>query len=153
MRRDNVSFYATVTAEMATRYAKAIEPNVQQVKVVRWTCALDNYEPIPRRTADGLAVQYIDTNGRACMWFPETMDMQAGERCMFIVDDGYTAVPHYKAAWSHEPKHETNGGLDVPYSILQAMPVNHVRPDGRQADYWDWMLGPRTCYHLKVKDW
>ena len=68
-------------------------------------------------------------------------------KCLFLLDDGHSVRPFYVTGWNEN-------GRDL---MLSEFPTNYdetgahkLCPDGRKVSFGMWMLGPRTCYHLKV---
>ena len=118
-------------------------------RTLKVQCALDSYEPT-RNFANMRADVYdadpnVPNDSETIVLY--VAGTPIGTRSMFILDDGETVVPYYIAGW----RMESQGELEHPYLILKRFPTNHTRPDGREANFQSWMLGPRHCYHLKVK--
>jgi hypothetical protein len=117
---------------------------------LRWTTVLDNHEP-PRDTAHGNLYTYnrTDRAGEGIV-IEDASDMREPHKCSFIIDDGRTVKVFYVASWNP----------DTHDLILHRLPVNFEEDgspilradDQRPVDYSDWVLGPRRCYHLKVRE-
>jgi hypothetical protein len=118
--------------------------------VMWWTTDLDNHEPARQSTA-GYGVQYIHkVNGhQGFKFWPE--DIKDPLNAVYVLDNGETAIPYYVTGWNSDS--ETAG---VTHVFLQPFPTNpggkeKRADDGRPVDYRNWMLGPRKCYHLKIR--
>lgn len=127
------------------------DTGARYVRNVLFGCALDNYEPVPRRLGHSLLEEWRETDGtivyRLIGWGEET----DATRALYLIDDGRTVRPYFVASW-------TNG--DTSRILLHPFPVN-VKPDGtprlrsdngQPVDYGTWMLGPRRAYHLKITE-
>jgi hypothetical protein len=130
-------------------------PAENSPRLVAYTAALDNYEPVPRAIENGYLVEYDDpmeVSGQPrYMRAPGRSKIPEGS--VFLVDDGITCRPCYGGS--------TNAGNPAPLypegsepkEILYPFPVNpdgKTSADGRVIDYTNWLLGPRKAYLLKV---
>lgn len=115
----------------------------------QFMCAMDNHEPLPRRTTNGVLEEWTEADGtlnsyRLAGWGGE----REAHRAVYLVDDGRTVEPFYVAGYSQERDTIT----------LHRFPVNfhpdgtpRMRADnGEQVDYSLWMHGPVRAYHLKI---
>lgn len=122
---------------------------MRYVRNVQFTCALDNYEPMPRTTGSSLLEEWQAKDGtliyRLVGWQREKDAMRA----VYLLDDGRSVRPYYVAGYSQERDRIT----------LHQFPTNY-RPDGTRkvradngqpVDHGTWMLGPRRAYHLKLE--
>lgn len=114
---------------------------------VSYTCAMDNYEPAPRKVEYGSLVEYDalpeDSAGQP-RYMRDCSESAIPERAVFIIDDGLIARPYYGGG--RHPERNTE--------ILTSFPVNpesKTSPDGRIIDFSTWMLGPQKMYHLKIE--
>jgi hypothetical protein len=131
-------------------------PADRNPRIVRYTVALDNYEPVPRRTETGDLVEYDDnseTSGQP-RYFRTLAGTSFAEQSVYIIDDGRVARPYYGGSFNlGKPSPLYPEGRE-PVELLYPFPVNpggRRRPDnGREIDFTTWMLGPRKCYHLKI---
>lgn len=112
-----------------------------------WNCALDNYEPCPRRQTSGELFAAIGHNGPIVV-VVGIDELRDATSALYLIDDGRTVRPMYVAAWHPNEDH----------LILHDFPTNYdengtrrTRPDGRPVDFGMWQLGPRRTYHLKVR--
>lgn len=115
---------------------------------------LDNHTP-PRSEDTGTLETWTRPDGSDSYRLPGGLSrfpaiVRDGGRAVFLVDDGRTVRPLYVAGWS----------VKEDAVFLDDMPVS-IRPDGtpllredngRPVDYSTWQLGPRTAYHLKIKE-
>ena len=95
---------------------------------LRFRCALDNYEPT-RNYGGGALREFVDTDGRITYQIHDPSAKGEGYRALYLMDDGRTVRPYYVAGWSGA----------TGWITLHPMPT-------------DWMLGPRTAYHLKIAE-
>lgn len=124
--------------------------------IQRWTGFVhaDNYDP-PR---EGYTVSGEVYAPEA--WRPEQVvgldvtGMKDPHRAVYLLDDGSTVRPHYVGGWaSASPESDITKQTDIVW--LYPFPTNPdgaTRPDGRVIDYSTWALGPRRCYHVKIRD-
>lgn len=140
--------------EEAERYASLIPP---PARVIEWQCAMDNYEPVPRRIAHGVAVAYVHRNlNYKGLWIPAGPIRGSDlEKSVIVTDDGKSVTPWWAGGYHRHPSstysdQENQDGF--PYVLFHEFPLSQgIRPGtGRPADMSSWMLGPRKFYHLKV---
>lgn len=115
-----------------------------------WWCNLDNHEP-PRATASGTLWTYVTNTFEHGIVIDDHTVLRDARSSMFAVDDGRDVRPYFVAG---------SGGLEgQTHMMLHRFPTN-VHDDGtprlrvddhRPVDYSNWALGPRRCYHLKVR--
>lgn len=112
--------------------------------------ALDNYEPAARSFARIECFTYDMDDDRGSGWvISDVTDLRDAHKAIYLMDDGRTVQPFYVAAWHPEGEHV----------ILHPFPTNvdgegnpRIRPDnGRPVDFDTWQLGPRRCYHVKLR--
>src|SRR5215471_16787341 len=132
-------------------------PADRRPRFVSYRAALDNYEPVPRRTETGRLVAYddpeLEISGQVrFMRATDRSDIPAGS--VFIIDDGLTARPYYGGSYGEGKPSPLYPEGREPYEILYPFPVNpdgRTRPDnGRVIDFSGWVLGPRKAYLLKI---
>lgn len=128
-----------------------VNPNtgVTFTRVREFTCAMDNHEPLPRRTASGVLEEWTWPDGslssyRLVGWGGE----RDAHRAVYLVDDGHAVTTLYVAGYSQDQDRIT----------LQPFPVN-MNPDGsprmradrdEPVDHSTWLHGPVRAYHLKI---
>lgn len=129
--------------------APGLADQTAPVRSFTYICQIDNYDP-PRERVIGAAEVYLvpgtDTESLVLLEaFEKFMDPH---KSLFLVDDGQTVEPFYVTGWQLTPGAEFEGCV-----FLRRFPLSvGTRPDnGRPIDMSGWMLGPRRCYHLKVK--
>jgi hypothetical protein len=114
--------------------------------------ALDNYEPVPRSYASGTCHFYSTETVTDGVILEGRDQFREATNAAFLLDDGRTVRPYYVAGWG------TREG-DTDHVMLHPFPTNfnadgtpHMRSDrDEQVDFGNWMLGPRRCYHLKIR--
>lgn len=114
-----------------------------------FSCAMDNYEPVPRTVKHGTLQEWTEPDGtRHSYSLTDWGTEREANRAVYLIDDGRTVVPHYVAGWSNDQDRLT----------LRPFPVN-VNTDGspkmradrdEQVDHTGWMHGPVRTYHLKI---
>ena len=122
----------------------------RETRILRWSTALDNYEPT-RDFAYGDALHYAadDVRGETIVVHDALDKLRDANRATYLVDDGRTVSAWYVAGW-HDAERTV---------FLQRFPTNYNADgsprlradDGRPVDFGTWMLGPRRAYHLKVR--
>lgn len=108
-----------------------------------FTAARDNYEPVPRGYLYGTLATGKGYDGKSyVLEFASTP--KDAHRAVYVLDYGTHVEVRWTAGWS--------GTRDEFY--LQSFPLSKGnRPDnGRPIDMSGWMLGPRTVYHLKLRE-
>lgn len=117
-------------------------------RVRQFRAAMDNYEPAPRRTSNGVLQVWLNADGTLhgydlIGWGDERDAHQA----VYLIDDGRSVGVFYVAGYSQERDritlHPFPTGVDADGSPKMA-------PDGRPVDFASWLLGPRRAYHLKI---
>jgi hypothetical protein len=115
---------------------------------VGFCCAMDNYEPVPRRIAHSLLEVWTSAEGSVRYvvvgWNAEPDAFKA----IYLIDDGCRVTPWYVQGFSQERDR----------IMLDRFPVNvnddgspRLRTDdGRPVDYSTWLHGPVRAYHLKI---
>lgn len=70
-------------------------------------------------------------------------DFRDAHQAVYLLDNGLGVAPYYVAAW-----HAEQG-----FVILHPFPLSIGRrtDNGEPIDASNWRLGPRRCYHLKIK--
>lgn len=139
--------------------------DIRDVIDLRWSAALDNYQPVPRRWASGYAQWYStdDVTHAVVLW--DTEQLRDASDSVYLIDDGDTVRPYYvsghpangESLWLNPFPTTVHGcseclieftereeGCDSCYSRKQR---NGFRP----ITFETWSLGPRRAYHLKVK--
>lgn len=116
------------------------DPSVRDQRHLRWTCALDNYEPTREYGYGNLTAYTTDTVTDGVLLFGADQ-LRDSTNANYLLDDGVRVRPYYVAGWM--PEHE--------YIIIHPFPVNHVTETGHKANFDTWMLGPRRTYHLKTR--
>lgn len=125
--------------------------------LLRWAAAGDNYEPT-RTFCVGFLVEYTShVDGSTC--YRLTTDERsfrvmsdAANGAVFILDDSTAVRVFYSGGYNLTPDPETSGSA-TPYTLLMPFPTSgQLRPDnGEPVDFSNWQLGPRKCWHLKVR--
>jgi hypothetical protein len=135
-------------------------PDDRNPRFVRYAAAMDNYEPVPRRTECERLVEYDEPGESSGQ--PRYMRAvpPAGHGTaippgsIFIIDDGKTARPYYGGGLNPGTPSPLYPGGRVPTEMLCPFPVNpdgKTRPDGKGLiDFTNWLLGPRKAYLLKI---
>lgn len=134
-----------VRAYMATMLPKFLTT----ARIVRWSTALDNYEPCPRAYGRGYGIRFwhqlpeVDSVGRDALVLFGVEQLRDAYRSVYVIDDGSTAVPMYVAGW--------NPSSETVRIHLHAYPLSvGTSPDGRPIDMSGQVFGPRRSYHLKI---
>lgn len=117
-------------------------------RFVSYTVALDNYEPVPRAWESGRLVAW-DDHDETRYYIRGDSAMVRGE-FMVILDDGVTITPLWSGGHNAGNPAPLYPEGSSPKVMLFPFPVNHVTESGKAADFSNWQLGPRRCYHLKV---
>lgn len=163
MMQDDCAEYARMLAELS-----------YDVQLIRWSCAMDNYEPCPRVVAHGYAVAYSGTLTRRDNDGRVTFRAEYPSEGIVMPCDDVNGVPLGNAigsvglfdygtlvnayhAGSYNPWQTDNqrdpsmhmpGGPSIQW---HPMPVDGVNPvTGQSYSMANWMLGPRRAYHFKV---
>lgn len=107
-----------------------------------FTAHADNYE-VPRGYLRGTLLTDQGHDGKSVVLEFESAPKDA-HRAVYVLDYGTRVEVRWTAGWSG-----TRGEF-----YLQSFPLNEGnRPDnGRPIDMSGWMLGPRTVYHLKLRE-
>ena len=161
----------------AYEYAAQARRHGYSAEVLRWSVALDNYEPVPRASAYGYAVRYAGTlqdpetgfraehptQGITMFCHDDQLPLgnliSAGPHAVALFDYGSSVEPYFVAGWNpyetdkqRDPELHWAGGQTVlwhPFPTAQPGEMTKGNPS-YPLDYGDWALGPRRAYHFKV---
>jgi hypothetical protein len=122
-----------------------------------WTGTIraDNYEPVPRDhywVTGTVHKADLDTGRPETVVITTTNTIKDMHRAVYLLDDGTSVRPHYVAGWaSASSRSEITTQADRVY--LHPFPLSGgTRPDsGQPIDMSGWALGPRRCYHVKIR--
>lgn len=128
---------------------------VMVVRHLRAVATLDRYEP-PRNYGHVMIEE---------MHWPPSDDGYVGaeltiinglstfrhaRQAVWLVDGGRTVRPYYTVTYHETDDCVSLGSFPTHFS---ADGTRRIRPDnGRPVDMSNWMLGPRTAYHLKITE-
>jgi hypothetical protein len=121
-------------------------PTTPIVDVWIGSIAADNHEPT-RNFYQITGEVYAPMPGtwERCVVITTTDDITDMIRSNYLLDDGATVVPHYVGGWNQT----------FTRVFLYPFPVNpdqRRRTDnGQVIDYSTFALGPRRCYHVKIR--
>lgn len=115
---------------------------------VEFVSALDNYEPVPRRTGRSLLEEWRHTDGTVTYAVVGWGEEKDAHHAVYLIDNGRAVVPHYVAGFSQDRDRIMIRPFPTDYG---ADGERRTRDDnGRPVDFSNWMLGPRRAYHFKI---
>jgi len=118
-------------------------------RVLQFTCAMDNHNPLPRRTTNGVLEVWEEPDGSLHSYqLPGWGDEKDAHRAVYLVDNGFSVRAVYVAGYSQDQDRITLKPFPVSF-YASGEPVR--REDNNQpVDHSTWLHGPARAYHLKI---
>ncbi len=144
-----VAIDVRVAQKIAGQYREEYEA-AGSLGLYHWWAPCDNRPVSVQRDAYGVAIKHRQPADPTKFGWNLYGTAELGKewaKYHYLLDFGDVVIPTHVAAWRDQD--------DENKLIVHPFPVNDgsIRPDnGREVDYWNWAVGPRKMFHLKLTE-